>query len=409
MKKSLHGAAFPRVVAAPSSKSEAQRYLLCAALADAPTEIVCRDTSRDIEAMAACLNALGATVTQKAGGFSVSPIVDVPRRAVLDCGESGATLRFLLPVAAVLGIDAEFRLHGRLGTRPIAPLLSLLAANGCNVTRTETALRFVGKLRGASFCVDGSLSSQYAGGLLLALPLLDHDTFLHITPPRVSAGYIDLTRQIQAHFGVRAEPRGDGFFLPRAQRYRSPSRCTVGGDWSNAAFWLCAGALSRPVTVTGLSAVAAQPDRAVTELLRRFGAAVTEADGAVAVRPQTLHGISADLSGCPDLLPPLCAVAAFAEGTTRFSGIGRLRHKESDRPRVLAAMLEKCGARATLDGDTLTVTGGTPRAAELDAANDHRIAMTAALLSLRCPITLTGAEAVEKSYPNFWELWEGRT
>lgn len=399
----FHGGA----LTAPASKSEAQRALLLAALSDAPTHVICAESSRDIDAMAGCLRALGAQVERAADGFFVEPMREPPATAVFDCGESGAVLRFLLPLAAALGISARFRLRGRLGKRPIAPLLELLTANGCRIEAGADELSCTGRLRGTSFSVDGSVSSQFVSGLLIALPLSGGETTLSIRPPRVSTGYIDLTRRFMERFGMTVTESGDRFFLPQQTRYTSPGACTVGGDWSNAAFFLCAGASCCAVKVSGLERSSAQPDRRIVSFLERFGAQTVWKNGELAVRPKVLRGIMGDLSGCPDLLPPLCAVAAVAQGETRFFGIERLRHKESDRPRTLADMLSKCGIRTVVDGDTMTIFGGRPHGAMVDAASDHRIAMTAALLSLSCPITLSGAEAVEKSNPNFWTQWEG--
>lgn len=398
--------------AAPSSKSEAQRALVCAALADAPTEIVCPDASRDIALMAEALAALGATVTRTAAGFSVTPLTQPPTEARLDCGESGAVLRFLLPVVGALGVSAELHRSGRLAERPITPLTELMQAHGCRLSApSPEILRCSGRLRGKDYAISGAVSSQFVSGLLLALPLLGHEIRLTLLPPTVSADYITLTRQALTRFGVVWEETANGFFLPDGQRCHAPREAVaVGGDWSGAAVWLCAGAISRPVTVSGLDVASAQPDRCILELLTRFGAEVTVQNGTISVAAGRLRGIEAALDGCPDLLPPLTAVAAAAEGVTRFSGIGRLRWKESDRPAALTALLRRLGGRATVEGDTLTVFGGQRlHGGTVSACGDHRIAMAAALLSCLCaePLLLSGAESVEKSYPQFWKQWEG--
>ena len=398
--------------AAPPSKSEAQRALLCAALADAPTRIVCPELSRDIAVMADGLRALGADVARTADGFFVTPLKCAAQHAVLDCGESGAALRFLLPLAAALGVRAELRRSARLAARPIAPLVAVLRAHGCTVTeQPDGSLVCAGRLQGDRFAIDGSVSSQFTSGLLLALPLLGAPVGLTLLPPVVSADYITLTRQVQERFGVRWEAAENEFFLPAGQGYRAPGApFCVRGDWSGAAFWLCAGAISRPVTVAGLEPASAQPDRRVLDFLRRFGAHVTVKETEISVAPGELRGITAALDDCPDLLPPLAAVAAAAAGTTRFTGVGRLRWKESDRPAVLAALLNRLGGCAAVEGESLVIQGGKPlRGGAVDACGDHRIAMAAALLACHCtaPLALTGAACVEKSYPGFWAQLEG--
>lgn len=397
---------------APPSKSEAQRALLCAALADAPTQLVCPSDARDIALMCGGLRALGADITRTADGFSVTPLKCASEHAVIDCGESGAVLRFLLPVAGALGVRAEFRRSARLSERPIAPLTELMQAHGCRISApTEAPLLCDGQLRGGHYAIGGGVSSQFVSGLLLALPLLGQAVGLTLLPPIVSKNYIALTQQVQSRFGVCWEETADGFVLPDGRQYRAPQeRFVVGGDWSGAAVWLCLGAISRAVEVRGLDPASLQPDRKILELLHRFGAETAVKNGAVLIAPRPLHGIDAALDGCPDLLPPLAAVAAAAEGTTRFTGIARLRWKESDRPQALAQMLNALGGQAELEGDTLILRGGRRlRGGEVDTCGDHRIAMTAALLSCLCtaPLVLSDAACVEKSYPQFWEHWEG--
>lgn len=396
---------------APPSKSEAQRALICAALADAPTQLVCPSDARDIALMCGGLRALGADIVRTADGFSVTPLTCASEHAVIDCGESGAVLRFLLPVAGALGVRTEFQRSARLSERPIVPLTELMQAHGCRISApTETPLRCDGRLHGGHYAIGGGVSSQFVSGLLLALPLLGQAVGLTLLPPIVSKDYIALTQQVQSRFGIRWEETADGFFLPDGRRYRAPrERFVVGGDWSGAAAWLCLGAISRAVEVRGLDSASLQPDRKIAELLHRFGAETTVKNGSILVAPRPLHGIDAALDDCPDLLPPLVAVAAAAEGTTRFTGIARLRWKESDRPQALAQMLNALGGQAEVEGDTLIIRGGRRlRGGEVDTCGDHRIAMTAALLSCLCtaPLVLSDAACVEKSYPQFWEQWE---
>ncbi len=399
--------------AAPPSKSEAQRLLLCAALADAPTTILCPAVSQDILQMSAGLSALGASIVRTAEGFAVTPLTAPPRTAAIDCGESGAVLRFLLPLAAALGVETEFRRSARLAERPIAPLAALLESHGCRLAELpDGRLLLRGRLRRGHirFTIDGAVSSQFVSGLLMALPLLGNEIGLTVLPPVVSADYITLTTEVLLRFGVVWGATPDGFCLLADQRFHAPQQpLTAHGDWSGAAALLCAGAISAPVTVTGLDLASRQPDREILTLLTRFGASVETRDGAVTVAPQRLHGIRATLEGYPDLLPPLAAVAAAAEGETRLFGVARLRWKESDRPAVLAAMLRALGGEAAVQGDCLVIRGGRLlRGGTVSACGDHRIAMAAALLACQCaaPLTLEGAQCVEKSYPQFWTQLE---
>lgn len=208
-------------------------------------------------------------------------------------------------------------------------------------------------------------------------------------------------------FGIATEPLPDGWAVPGGQRYRSPGAVRAEGDWSNAAFWLAAGALSRPVTVTGLQAESGQGDRVILEDLRRFGAEVEQNADAVTVRPAPLHGCSLDVRSTPDLAPPLALLAACAAGTTRITGAARLRYKESDRLASIAAALRALGADVRDLPDGLEIAGGRLTGGTVDACRDHRIAMLAAIASARCDVRLRGAECVEKSDPHFWQTLAG--
>lgn len=369
-------------IAAIASKSMAHRLYICAALADRPTEILCGSDSKDIRATRTCLAAM------KNGGS-------------LPCGESGSTLRFLLPVAAALGRETEFRMEGRLPQRPLAPLDEQLTAHGAQLSRpAPDILRCTGKLTPGSYTLPGNVSSQYISGLLFALPLLDRPSTLTVTGPIESAPYIDMTLDALRRFGVDIRVENQTYFIPSGG-YRSPGRAEVEGDWSNSAFWLCAGAVGAPVTVTGLKEDSLQGDRAVLDVLRRFGARV---DGTT-VSPAPLHGIEIDAGPIPDLIPVLSVVAAAASGTTRVVHAQRLRLKESDRIASVLQMLRGLGAEAEETADGLLIRGGNRLpGGTVDSCNDHRIAMAAAIGSILCdgPVTVTGAEAVEKSYPGFW-------
>lgn len=373
------------IIAAIPSKSAAHRLYICAALAEGTTEISCQGTSKDIEATRACLAAM------KNGEF------------LLPCGESGSTLRFLLPVAAALGLEADFLMEGRLPERPLAPLDAQLQAHGVTLSRPRRDLLHVsGKLTPGDFVLPGNVSSQYISGLLFALPLLDGPSTLTVTGKVESAPYIAMTLDALQQFCVRPTIKENVYAIaPTA--YRSPGTAVVEGDWSNAAFWLCAGALAGPVTVTGLDPDSLQGDKAVMDILRQFGAKTEQSGDSCTVSPGTLRAIDIDAAAIPDLVPVLSIVAAAAEGTTRIRNAGRLRIKESDRLKTVCAMLQQLGADAAETADGLIIHGGKPlTGGTVDSANDHRIAMAAAVASTLCHVTVEGAEAVGKSYPKFW-------
>ena len=372
--------------AAIPSKSQAHRLLICAALSDGPTQLHCAQSNRDLDATAACLNALGAEVRATETGFSVRPMEHIPAKATLPCGESGSTLRFLLPLAAALGVEATFRLEGRLPQRPLSPLWEELERKGCQLSRpTPDTILCRGQLQPGSFRLSGSISSQYFTGLMLALPLLSGSSRLLVQGQLESKPYVDMTRQTLALFGVQADlGEIQGF-----QRYQSPGRVTVEGDWSNAAFFLTAQALGSPVSVTGLNLDSAQGDREIRNLLQSM---------------ETCSTISG--AQIPDLIPILAVFAACRQGAV-FTHIQRLRMKESDRVASTLAMITALGGHGWADADTMTISGTGLTGGQVDAHNDHRIAMASAIAATCCsqPVILLDAQCVQKSDPHFWEVY----
>ncbi len=394
-------------IAAMPSKSDAHRILIAAALSDRATEIALPTLSEDMEATISCLSALGAEIWQENGKVFVSPGRNVPENPVLDARESGSTLRFLIPLAGVLGTPVTFCGRGRLPERPQGPLLEALSAHGMAFTGEKLPFTASGKLSGGEFTLRGDVSSQFVTGLLFALPRTQEGGRIRLLPPVESKSYIDMTVRTLRAFGIEVYEEENAYRVPGGQTYRSPSKLAVEGDWSNAAFWLCAGAVSAPVTVTNLSAASAQGDKAVLQLLRHFGANIKEEGNAVTVSPGKLRGIEIDASDIPDLALPLAMVAAQAEGVTVFSNMGRLRLKESDRLAALEDMINAlCGpGRAKVEGDRLIVTGGDVSGGKFSARGDHRLVMSAAVLALNSKegVLVLGAEAVRKSYPHFVE------
>ncbi len=370
-------------VKAIASKSQAHRLLICAAFANKRTSIICLETNKDIEATAECLRALGAQIESTEVGYEVYPISTLPSKAVLNCGESGSTLRFLLPIVGALGVDALFCMQGRLPQRPLSPLWEELTRMGCTLVReSENTLRCTGKLRAGDYAIRGDVSSQFITGLIFATALIPGKSTLTVTGTLQSKPYVDLTYDALRIFGVTQ----DNHPLP----FLSPDIVTVEGDWSNAAFFLTAKALGNDITVTGLSNKSLQGDRAVADILNQLS---------------NFSCISCE--DIPDLVPILCIAAAAKCGSV-FKGVGRLRLKESDRIASTLAMLHNLGIRAEADENTITVYPGKFHACTIDSANDHRIAMAAAIAATVAdgPVTILSAECVSKSYPGFWNTYQ---
>ena len=391
------------------SKSQAHRLLICAALSSAESQVVCSDINNDINATVRCLNALGASIVHKSGVFSVRPIATpVVGERLLDVGESGATLRFLLPIACALGADVAFIMGGRLPTRPLTPLYEELNAHGCALSpKGMNPLRQSGHLKGGNFTIPGNISSQFVSGLLFALPLLNDDSLIKITGDLESKPYIDMTIAALKEFGIEIKQNQSSYTVKGKQHYVPYQTLNVEGDWSNAAFWLCAGAIcSHGVTVTHLNHDSLQGDKSILTILERFGALVEYGPDSVTVRRGDLKGIDIDAADIPDLVPVLTAVASVSDGKTTVYNAERLRLKESDRLKTVTETLRTIGADITETPGGLVVcgkkqlTGGT-----VASHNDHRIAMTAAIISSVCagPVLIQEAEAVNKSYPGFFK------
>ena len=391
----------------PASKSQAHRMLLCAALSRTPCELLLRGLSDDIAATMRALPALGAQVRETDGGLLVTPAEESPREVCIDVGESGSTLRFLLPILGARGITAAIRMHGRLPARPLAPFDALLTAHGMTIARSGDALHVSGTLTPGDYALPGSVSSQFVSGLLFALPLLAGASTLTVTDTLQSAQYVAMTEQAVRASGITFEKEAQVWRIPGAQRYLAPRTWTVEGDWSNAAFFLCMGALSaRGVTVTGLQSDSAQGDRMILDILARFGADVTVSQSAVTVRRKQLRGITLDAGPIPDLIPVVAVLAAFCSGETRITNAARLRLKESDRLKTTAALLTALGGLVEELPDGLVITGQPHLSGgTVDACGDHRIAMCAAVAACGCTSTVTvcGAACAAKSYPAFWD------
>ena len=385
----------------PPSKSQAHRVLIAAALAEGVSMLKNVALSQDIQATLRCLEALGASFRWEGDTLAVTGLAGKPvpqgELPLLDCGESGSTLRFLIPIAlAVLG-GGRFTGHGRLMERPQGPYFELFREKGIYFDQKDGVLTVSGRLEPGTFSLPGNVSSQFITGLLYALPLLSGDSEIVLTTPLESRGYVDMTLDVLEQFGVRVENRDYARFrVPGNQSFQARD-LTVEADWSNAAFWYEAVSLGCQLDIHGLNAYSVQGDMRIVPCFLKL---------------QGRDPLDLDVSQCPDLVPPLAAMAALrGEGlTTRLVNAARLRLKESDRLATVTEVLNALGADVEEHDDHLVIHGKDtlPGGVTVSGHNDHRIAMMAAIAATNCdaPVTITGAECVKKSYPNFWADYE---
>ena len=403
------------IVTPPSSKSLCHRAVLCAALANGETESVIRhlSLSDDIAATLAAAATLGASWRWEKDELYIRGglVTQSTEPLHIDCGESGSTLRFLVPVAAATGREAIFTGRGRLLERPMDTYRDLFTGIGGQFVQSPQELRVQGALPGGDYALPGDISSQFISGLLFALPLAQRDSTLRLTTPLESAQYVDLTLDTLAAFGITITQKDGVYHIPGGQRYR-PAAYTVEGDYSQAAFFLAAAALGCPVRVRGMNPDSHQGDRAIWQVLTDMGATVTQHGDLLTVTADRLSAVTVDARAIPDLIPPIAVLCCFCTGTSHIINAGRLRLKESDRLHALAVELGKLGAIVTEGADSLTITGAdTLPGGQVDSWNDHRIAMAMAVAAIKCrePVTLTDWQSVNKSYPDFWRDYEGAT
>ena len=397
-------------ITAPPSKSMAHRAVLCAALAEGRSHITNLEFSKDISATLGAAAQLCARVRTGADDAVVEGLGHfVPLAAPVDCCESGSTLRFLIPIASLTGRAVAFTGRGRLMERPQSVYEALYREQGLRFEQSSAGLTVEGALAPGSYRLAGNVSSQFISGLLFALPLLDGDSTLHLIPPVESRSYIDMTRAVQAAFGVESRWLDETtLVLPGGQHYH-PCDYTVEGDYSQAAFPAVLGAVCGGVTITGLAPETLQGDAVILDILRRCGAKFTRTETGITFEKAPLHGVDIDLADCPDLGPVLMVLGLLCKGTTIIRNAERLRLKESDRIAAMEAELRAVGGEVESEGGTITVHGCAGKlhapAGTLHGHNDHRVVMSLAVLSLATgiPLTVDDAEAITKSWPNFFE------
>lgn len=365
----------------PPSKSQAHRAMLAMMLAGGGGALHNLSQSQDIEATKRCCAAL-----KNAG----APCDGLP---MLDCGESGSTLRFLIPVALALRGGGHFTGQGRLMERPQKPYFDLFDEKGIVYDQMYGVLTVSGRLTPGTYRLPGDVSSQFVTGLLYALPLLDGDSEIVLTSPLESRDYVAMTLDVLARFGVNIENEGFARFRVKGnQRFRAVDM-TIEADWSQAGFWYAAQALGNAVEIAGMNMDSAQGDKVIQALYYEH----------LAWAGDTVI----DVSDCPDLVPPLAVMAAVRRGNTQIVNAARLRIKESDRLSAVTQVLRAMGADIAELPDGLIIVGqdSLKGGVTVDSHNDHRIAMMAAVAATVCeaPVTVSGAECVRKSYPDFWE------
>ncbi|MDE6730897.1 MAG: 3-phosphoshikimate 1-carboxyvinyltransferase [Oscillospiraceae bacterium] len=388
----------------PSSKSMAHRMLICAALSKGISEISEIDSSKDIEATISVMQALGAVFEFREAEHKiiVTGIQDIPGQAHADCNESGSTLRFLIPVAAALGVETTFTGQGRLPERPITPYIRELTKKNIRFQNQKIPFTIQGKLQPGRFELEGDISSQFITGLLLALPLLRERSEIILTSPLQSKPYADMTIQCMQQFGVSIKEKNGNYYISGTQQYHAQN-LSVEGDFSQAAFFYVANAIGNQVILQNIPETSTQGDRRIVEIIEK-----------TCYHQKTAEDISETVSeinarDIPDLVPILAVLATFSERPTRIIGAERLRIKESDRLATTASMLNTLGGNVKILPDGLEIQpvdslhGGT-----VDSAGDHRIAMCAAIAATRAtePVTILGAECVAKSYPAFFQDYQ---
>lgn len=397
-------------VCAPPSKSDVHRAIICAALSGGVCEVAPVSLSDDIKATIGCIEALGARTVLKGDVLTIDGSdMFKSQTAVLDCFESGSTLRFFIPIAAAGGVKTTFIGRGRLPERPLGVYFDCLPEAGVKCeAENNLPLTIDGKLRSGIFNIAGNVSSQFITGLLFALPLVKGDSKIVLTTELQSEGYVDMTIRCMERFDVYVERTDYGYYIKGSQNYK-PQNYRTDGDWSQAAFFMTAGALSGNVEVEGLRLTSAQGDMEVIEILESLGADISVKKNSVTVKKSELKAAEIDAAQIPDLVPILAVAASAAKGKTRIYNAERLRAKESDRLQSTADMINALGGRAEIILDELHIEGvENLKGGIVNGCNDHRIVMAASVAALRCEneVTITDRESINKSFPNYFEEYE---
>lgn len=387
------------------SKSYAHRMLLSAMLSNREVELQGVIGSKDVNATINCVQALGCDVKVLKDRYVIKPQKKEKDNIVLDCIESGSTLRFILPIALALGKECDVIGKEGLAKRPLKDLLDTLRANGAIIDGDSLPLHISGQLKAGDYKIKGDVSSQYITGLLMALPILDGDSTISIEGEKVSSKYLDITLDVLKYFGIKIEELDDGYYVPGNQKYAHEVDLRVQGDWSNAAFWLALGAINGETQVNNLYFESVQGDREILQILMDMGAKVAIRGDNIIVSPKKLHSITLDAKNIPDLVPIVSILMANADGISIVKNVDRLRIKETDRLQAVLDVLKEMGIQARYKDNELLILGGKIKAFNVDSYNDHRMVMMAAIAASVADgeCTIDNIEAVEKSYPAFFD------
>lgn len=395
-------------VTIPSSKSICHRAVICGGLSEGNSNISNVIYSQDIEATSKAMECLGVIIRREKDTLKIESTGKLKvKNNVIDCNESGSTLRFLIPVAAVMGDVVEFTGRGRLIDRPLTTYYEIFNDQNIHYTNDNGKLPLIieGKLAPGNYRVKGNISSQFISGLLFALPLLDGDSKIIITTPLESRPYVDLTIDMLKKFSVSVENCDYREIAIKGNQKYIATDYSVEGDFSQAAFWLAAGTLGANVICQGLNMKSLQGDKVIIDIIKEMGGKLEVNGPNVQSLPSYTRGIIIDASQCPDLVPILAVLAALSRGTTEIINAGRLRIKESDRLSAICCELNKIGADIEERPEGLIIRGKeTLRGGTASSWNDHRIAMALAIASIKCkePVSIEDSNCVKKSYPDFW-------
>ena len=395
MKTTIHKGRIAGSITAPASKSYAQRAVAAALLAGGETTLTHLDLCNDTRAALDVARRLGASVSHEGTTYTIRGGLN-PVSTKLNIGESGLATRLFTPIASLCHMPITINGEGSILRRPIEMMEEPLQALGVEVISNGGYLPISvkGPMRGGEIHVDGSLSSQFITGLLMALPLSPNDTVLHVENLK-SRPYVDMTIEHNNY---------EQFYIAGGQHY-TPCTYNIEGDWSGASCLLVAGATAGSITIRNLNHISLQADLAIIEALARAGAEIITTNSSVTVHGGPLHAFEFDATDCPDLFPALAALAASCEGTSVLTGTQRLTYKESNRAETIAEVFGRLGIGVDLsEENTMRITGGPVSSAVVDSHNDHRIAMAAAVAALSSDdsVVIEGADAADKSYPNFW-------
>lgn len=396
-------------ISAIASKSDAHRAIICSALADVKTKVHISHISKDIEATLSCIKRMGADFVKRNSIYEILPITKVTQNVVLDCGESGSTLRFLLPILAALGCGATFVGSGRLPERPMGLIVDLLKAHGNSFSSSKLPITVSGKTENGVFDIAGNVSSQFISGLLFALPLLKRESIIRLTSNLQSSAYVSMTVDTLKRFGINIAERENEFVVNATESFTSPKEYVVEGDWSNAAFFMVLGAIGGDVKIRNLNLDSHQSDKMILDVLSLAGVNYVISENEIAIAKSEIKPFDFDVSQSPDLFPVLSILASASNGKSTLYNAGRLRIKESDRIKTTKELILNIGGSAEETDDSLIIYGsGKLRGGTVDSYNDHRIAMSAFCASAICEndVILKDAKAIDKSYPSFMEDFE---